>query len=207
MNEKFRDHEVTIAENITRLVLESKLKNLPFAILKKAVPNPPQKDDFNAYKKYINKDLSRIQIEKENLEFFPEWNGIQKALTKIYGNPPNVYNSLMQTNEYSINKVHASLHCDQSDVIHLCCYGSVEWLLIDPEDKEEYRITLEPGDVLYMRGFVLHETTPLSSRGSLIFMNLSYDDFPEPDHSDLTDEERKLIFKKQREYNLNKLNS
>ena len=112
----------------------------------------------------------------------------------MYGNPVNVYNSIMQTNEYSIGKVHASLHCDQSDVVHLCAYGRVEWLLIDPEDKAEYTIILEPGDFLYFRGFVLHETTPLSNRGSLIFMNLSYEDFPDYITESLKTEEERLAF-------------
>jgi hypothetical protein len=199
MNEKFRDTNLSTPQNITKLVLEAKLENLPFAILKGGVQNPPTEEVFNEFKKQLGTQQSRVGISEENLGFFEEWNGIQRALIKIYGNPTKAYNSLMQTNHYSVGKVHASLHCDQSDVVHLACYGSVEWLLIDPEDKQEYRIVLEAGDVLYMRGFVLHETTPLSDRGSLIFMNLSYEDFPDYITGSLkTEEEREAFNKKQR---------
>jgi hypothetical protein len=200
MNETYRDNELSLQENVTKLVLESKLKNLPFGILKAGVQHGYPEENFNNYKKHVGDQESRVAIKQEDLSFFPGWNEIQKELTKIYGNPTNVYNSLMQTNEYSINKVHASLHCDPSDVIHLCCYGSVDWLLIDPEDKAEYRITLEPGDFLYMRGYVLHETTPLSNRGSLIFMNLSYEEFPDQITGSFKNEkEREAFYKKQRE--------
>ena len=194
MNEMFIDNELSVPENVTKLVLEAKLKNLPFAILKAGAENGYPEERFNNYKKHVGDQQSRVAVKEENLGFFPGWEQIQRALTKMYGNPVNVYNSIMQTNEYSIGKVHASLHCDQSDVVHLCAYGSVEWLLIDPEDKQEYKVTLEPGDFLYFRGFVLHETTPLSNRGSLIFMNLSYEDFPDYITGSLKTEEERLAF-------------
>jgi len=103
----------------------------------------------------------------------------------------------MQTKEFSIEKVHASLHPDQSDVVHLCCYGRVEWTLVDSEKKKEYKVILEPGDVLYMRGFTLHETKPLSVRGSLIFMNLSYEEFPDYLTDSFKSEEEAQEFYKQ----------
>ncbi len=113
----------------------------------------------------------------------------------------------MQTNDFSINKVHASLHPDQADIVHLCCYGKVEWLLIDPEDRKEYRVVLEPGDFLYIRGFVLHETIPLSNRGSLIFTNLSYEEVPDTITGTFKSaEEREAFKKKQRETFLQNLN-
>lgn len=197
--ERYRDHELDIPNDIVKLVLESKIKNLPLGILRNAVPHAPTEKHLDSYKEYVKNNGSRVAIKSEDLHFFPEWEGIQRHLTKMYGNAVDVYNSLMQTNELSVNKIHASLHADQSDVVHLCCYGRVDWILIDPEDKKEYNITLEPGDVMYMRGFVLHETIPLSPRGSLIFMNLPYSKFPEPDLSVLTDEEKEAVLKEQKE--------
>jgi hypothetical protein len=200
MYEQTKDKNLSIPENITKLVLEAKLKNLPFAVLKKGVQNIFTEKDFDKYNEYIAKTTSeeaktRVVIEEANLKFFPMWDEIQKALTKIYGNPTTPYNSLMQTWENRIGKVHARLHGDTSDVVHLCCYGTVEWLLIDRENKNQHRITMEPGDVLYMRGFTLHETVPLTSRGSLIFMNLPLEDYPEPVFK--TEEEKKDFFAKQ----------
>lgn len=201
------DENLSLPQNVAKLVLEAKLKNLPFAVLKAGSQNGYDQEIFNTYKKYVNSDKARVPIENENLKFFPGWEEIQRELIKVYGNPTKVYNSLQQTNEHSINKVHASLHCDQSDVVHLCCYGRVKWLLIDPEDKKEYTIILEPGDFLYFRGFVLHETTPLSNRGSLIFMNLPYEEFPDLFTGTFkTAEEREAFKKKQRAEFLENLN-
>lgn len=200
MYEQIKDDKLSIPENITKLVLEAKLKDLPFAVLKRGVENTFTKKDFDKYNEYIanstsEKPKTRVVIQEANLKFFPMWDKIQKALSKIYGNPTNPYNSLMQTWEYAIGKVHARLHGDTSDVVHLCCYGTVEWLLIDREDKNQYRITMEPGDVLYMRGFTLHETVPLTIRGSLIFMNLPLEEYPEPVFK--TEEEEKDFLEKQ----------
>jgi hypothetical protein len=214
MNEQFVDRTLSIPENVTKLVLEAKLKNLPFSILRGGLENLYNEEHFERYKAYIeydkfNKNMTRTGIDKDNLGFFPEWEEIQRALTKIYGNPTNVYNSIMQTSDHTVNKVHASLHHDRSDVVHLACYGQVEWLLIDPEDKKEYKITLGNGDILYMRGLVLHETVPLSPRGSIIFMNLSYEEFPDyltPMLKDKTKEEIEEFQKNQRAQFLENLN-
>jgi hypothetical protein len=204
MYEQIKDTKLSIPENITKLVLEAKLKNLPFAVLKSGIKNTYTKEDFDRYNIYVGNDFysenykSRSVIKEKDLGFFPIWDKIQKDLIKIYGNPTKPYNSIMQTGDHVVGKIHASLHQDRSDVIHMCCYGTVEWLLVDVEKKEEHRITMEPGDVLYMRGYTLHETVPLSVRGSLVFMNLPLEEFPEVDLSKLTDEEQKEWQKKQR---------
>jgi len=204
MYEQIKDTKLSIPENITKLVLEAKLKNLPFAVLKSGIKNTYTKEDFDRYNIYVGNDFysenykSRSVIKEKDLGFFPIWDKIQKDLIKIYGNPTKPYNSIMQTGDHVVGKIHASLHHDRSDVIHMCCYGTVEWLLVDVEKKEEHRITMEPGDVLYMRGYTLHETVPLSVRGSLVFMNLPLEEFPEVDLSKLTDEEQKEWQKKQR---------
>lgn len=202
MYEKNKNAELSIPENVTSLVLEAKLKNLPFAVLKGGVKGIFTKEHFDKYNEHIKNDYysqsyrSRAVIEEEDLKFFPMWYQIQKALIKIYGNPTKPYNSIMQTGEAVIGKVHASLHRDRSDVVHLCCYGTVEWLLVDVEKKEEHRITMEPGDVLYMRGYTLHETVPLSVRGSLVFMNLPLEEFPEIDPKTFKTEEELEEFKR-----------
>ena len=205
MYEQIKDNKLSIPENITKLVLEAKLKNLPFAVLKSGIKNTYTKEDFDKYNTYAGNDFysesykSRSVIKEADLKFFPMWDEIQKALIKIYGNPTSPYNSIMQTGEYVVGKIHASLHLDRSDVIHMCCYGTVEWLLIDTENKKEHRITMEPGDVLYMRGYTLHETVPLSVRGSLVFMNLPLEEFPEVDMNSFeTDEEKKEWQRKQK---------
>jgi hypothetical protein len=204
MYEQIKDDKLSIPENITKLVLEAKLKNLPFAVLKSAIKNTYTKEDFDRYNTYVGNDFysesykSRSVIKEKDLGFFPIWHKIQEDLIKIYGNPTKPYNSIMQTGDHVVGKIHASLHHDRSDVIHMCCYGTVEWLLVDVEKKEEHRITMEPGDVLYMRGYTFHETVPLSVRGSLVFMNLPLEEFPEVDLSKLTDEEQKEWQKKQR---------
>lgn len=202
MYEQIRDEKLPITENITKLVLEAKLKNLPFAVLKGGVKNVFKKEHFDRYNQHIGNDYysesyrSRSAIKEEDLKIFPMWYQIQKALARIYGNPGNTYSSIMQTGEHAIGKVHASLHRDRSDVVHLCCYGTVEWLLVDVELKQEFRITMEPGDVLYMRGYTLHETIPLSDRGSLVFMNLPLEEFPEIDPKTFKSEEELEEFKK-----------
>ena len=204
MHEQIKDTKLSISENITKLVLEAKLKNLPFAVLKSGIKNTYTKEDFDRYNIYVGNDFysenykSRSVIKEKDLGFFPIWHKIQEDLIKIYGNPTKPYNSIMQTGDHVVGKIHASLHHDRSDVIHMCCYGTVEWLLVDVEKKEEHRVTMEPGDVLYMRGYTLHETVPLSVRGSLVFMNLPLEEFPEVDLSKLTDEEQKEWQKKQR---------
>jgi hypothetical protein len=202
MYEQIRDEKLPITDNITKLVLEAKLNNQPFAVLKGGVKNVFTKEHFDKYNEHIKNDYysgtyrSRAVIKDEDLNFFPMWYQIQKALIKIYGNPTQPYNSIMQTGEHAIGKVHASLHRDRSDVVHLCCYGTVEWLLVDVEKKEEHRITMEPGDVLYMRGYTLHETVPRSHRGSLVFMNLPLEEFPEIDPKTFKTEEELEEFKR-----------
>ena len=184
MNEKPFDKSISPTENVTRMILEAKIKDLPFAVLKGGFENVFTREHFDAYNEFVKNgefgnSRSRIALKEENFRFFPGWDQIQRALVKIYGNPTDTYSSIMRTSDFSVGKVHASLHLDTSDVVHLCCYGRVEWLLVDPNDKKEYTVVLEPGDMLYMRGYTLHETVPLSDRGSLIFMNLSYEEFPD----------------------------
>jgi len=183
--------------HVAEHVLKAKLQDLPFSVLKNAVGNPPSKKDFL---NYLNVDImtkSRIPIPHKDLHNFPEWEDIRKNLSRIYGNIETDYNSIMQTSEEAVGSIHASMHHDLSDVIHLNCYGRVEWLLVDPYEfrnnknrsEIETRVILEPGDLLYMRAQTLHETIPLTERGSLIFMNLPYND----------DEEIPLNRDKQRE--------
>ena len=169
---------------ISKHVLEAKIKDLPFSVLKNAVKNPPTKKDFDYYiDNYTPGKATRVSIPHKDLRFFPEWHAIREDLVKIYGNIDTDYNSIMHTKDKYKGKIWASLHDDVSDVVHLNCYGRVEWLLVDPQEvgpgksisEIGKRVILEPGDLLYMRGRTLHETIPLSERGSLIFMNLPYD--------------------------------
>jgi hypothetical protein len=167
--------------NICKLVLEAKLQNLPFAVLKNAIKNPPNKQMFDKFyfeKKSLKK---RLEISKEDLKIFGEWAEIERSLANLYGNISNQYNTIIKTEKNEVDKVFAVLHNDTSDVVHFNCYGEVEWLLIDPDDfnKTEHKIIMQPGDVMYMKGWTLHETTPYSERGSLIFMNLPYEEIPE----------------------------
>jgi len=173
-----------MTDEISKHVLETKIKDLPFSVLRKAVKNPPTKEDFLNYINENNMaEKSRIDISHKDLYLFPILKDIRENLAKIYGNISTDYNSLMITREYDVNKTWASLHDDISDVVHLNCYGTVEWLLANPEEFGSgksietigQKVILEPGDVLYMRGRTLHETKPLSERGSYIFMNLPYD--------------------------------
>jgi len=169
---------------ISKHVLEAKIKDSPFSVLKNAVKNPPTKKDFDYYiDNYTSGQATRIDIPHKDLRLFPVWQTIREDLVKIYGNIETDYNSLMRTQGGDIGKIWASLHDDVSDVVHLNCYGRVEWLLVNPQEvgpgksisEIGKRVILEPGDLLYMRGRTLHETIPLSERGSLIFMNLPYD--------------------------------
>ena len=170
------------------------MQDLPFSVLKNSISFKVTPEDFLEYSNYHHREKkqkiknfddsckrnTREDISNEDLTYFPGWSEIVNDLAKLYGNTDTYYLSLMQTGESFVNKVHATLHNDQSDVVHINCFGTVNWLLMDPFDKNktEHRITLEPGDLLYMRGWTLHETTPLTERGSLIFMNLPYVQIP-----------------------------
>ena len=169
---------------ISKHVLEAKIKDLPFSVLKNAVKNPPTKKDFDYFiDNYTSGKETRVNIPHKDLRFFPVWQTIREDLVKIYGNIETDYNSLMRTEDKDKEKTWASLHDDVSDVVHLNCYGRVQWLLVDPQEVGPGKslseigkiVVLEPGDLLYMRGRTLHETIPLSERGSIIFMNLPYD--------------------------------
>ena len=76
MYEQIKDEKLSIPENITNLVLEAKLKNLPFAVLKGGVKNIFSKEDFDKYNEHIKNDFysqtykSRAVIEEEDLKFF-----------------------------------------------------------------------------------------------------------------------------------------
>lgn len=170
------------------------MQDLPFSVLKNSVDFKYGPEDFLKYSNYYHREKgqdaasfeescrrnTREDIADDDLNYFPGWSGVVKDLSKLYGNTDTYYLSLMQTGSTFADRVHATLHNDQSDVVHINCFGNVDWLLIDPfdETKTEHRITLEPGDLLYMRGWTLHETTPRSERGSLIFMNLPYVQIP-----------------------------
>jgi hypothetical protein len=179
---------------IVEHILQAKMQDLPFSVLKNSVEFSYGPEDFLKYSNYHHRDKgkaldsfqdscnrnTREDIKDDDLNYFPGWSTVVKDLAKLYGNTDTYYLSLMQTGETFANRVHATLHNDQSDVVHINCFGKVDWLLMDPfdENKTEHRITLEPGDLLYMRGWTLHETTPLTERGSLIFMNLPYVQIP-----------------------------
>jgi hypothetical protein len=176
---------------IVQAILEAKLQDLPFYVLKNGIDWQVTEKDFLNYSNYYHKEIletfdkscrrnTREDISNDDLRYFPDWSMTVKELSKLYGNTDTYYLSLMQTGDVHNKSVHAVLHNDQSDVVHINCFGKVEWLLIDPydESKTEHRVILESGDVLYMRGWTLHETTPLTPRGSLIFMNLPYVPIP-----------------------------
>ncbi len=133
----------------------------------------------------------RQTIEADHLNYFPEWKIIVKDLSKLYGNIDTYYLSLMQTGEKSINTIHAGLHNDSADVVHINCFGQVEWTLVDPNDvdQKENKVVLEPGDMLYMRGMTLHQTIPLTKRGSLIFMTLPLN----TDYNFSTDNQKEML--------------
>ena len=188
------------------------MQDLPFFVIKDSVDFQYGPEDFLKYSNYLHKNKpvdnfldsclrnTRDPIADKDLSYFPDWSQTVLALRKLYGNVDTHYLSLMQTSKpYSI-QVHATLHNDQSDVVHTNCFGRVEWLLIDPfdENKTEHRVILEPRDTLYMRGWTLHETTPLTERGSLIFMNLPYVEIPK----DLNKETQKNDVLKSRNKNL-----
>lgn len=179
-------------DKIVRHVLESKLQDLPFAVLKNAMDKEITSENFLKYYNDKNNDNvknfddlfsleTRPDLLEEDYHYFEGWDKVVRNLSKLYGNTDQYYTSIMQTGLWRIGQIHAQLHNDVSDVVHLNCFGRVQWLLIDPFDTEktEHIVILEPGDLLYMRGWTLHETTPLSSRASLIFMNLPYYPLPE----------------------------
>ena len=185
---------------ICKHVLRAKIDDLPFSVFKNAVKNPPDKDRFDSYmQKFTDGTRFRVEIPYENMYYFPVWKSIREELVRIYGNINTDYNSLHQTGRDAIGRIWASLHDDVADVIHLNCYGRVEWLLADPQEFGPgktietigQKVTLGPGDLLYMRGRTLHETRPLSERGSLIFMNMPYSGgIGAPDPDDILNLER-----------------
>ena len=174
-----------MTSKIVKHILESKINDLPFSILKNSLDSEITPDMFMEYCNSLydenitdwNRNCFRSPrqtIDFNTLTHFPEWKLIVKDLSRLYGNIDTYYLSLMQTGDKSINTVHAGLHNDNADVIHINCFGRVEWTLVDPNDlnQKEHKVILEPGDMLYMRGMTLHQTLPLSRRGSLIFMTL-----------------------------------
>ena len=174
-----------MTSKIVKHILESKINDLPFSILKNSLDSEITPDMFMEYcNSLYNENITdwnrncfrspRQTIDFNTLTHFPEWKLIVKNLSRLYGNIDTYYLSLMQTGDKSINTVHAGLHNDNADVIHINCFGRVEWTLVDPNDltQKEHKVILEPGDMLYMRGMTLHQTLPLSRRGSLIFMTL-----------------------------------
>jgi hypothetical protein len=190
---------------IVKHVLEAKLQDLPFSVLKNSIDFEITPEMFLDYcnsiyldEKITDWDRSCWRSPRQTIDFntlthFPEWKSIVKDLSRLYGNIDTYYLSLMQTGDKSINTVHAGLHNDSADVIHINCFGRVEWTLVDPNDIDltEHKVILEPGDLLYMRGMTLHETFPLTRRGSLIFMTLPlqiYDGLP-----DVAEQKEKLL--------------
>jgi len=174
-----------MTSKIIKHILESKINDLPFSIFKNSLDSEITPDMFMEYcNSLYDEDITdwnrncfrspRQTIDFNTLTHFPEWKSIVKDLSRLYGNIDTYYLSLMQTGDKSINTVHAGLHNDHADVIHINCFGRVEWTLVDPNDhtQKEHKVILEPGDMLYMRGMTLHQTLPLSRRGSLIFMTL-----------------------------------
>ena len=190
---------------IVKHILEAKLQDLPFSVLKNSIDFEITPEMFLDYCNSIFLDEKitdwnrncwrspRPSIEESGLKYFPGWDKVVKDLSRLYGNSNSYYISLMQTGDKSINTTHASLHNDTADVIHINCFGNVEWTLVDPNDinQTEHKVILEPGDLLYMRGMTLHETLPLSRRGSLIFMTLPYEEAPK--NLDISTQKEKLV--------------
>jgi hypothetical protein len=119
---------------------------------------------------------SRGPIKNEDLHFFPGMGKIIKDVEEIYGTDSQM--SYITTDGAASNSVHAEMHNDKGDVLHFACEGEVEWKLISPSiDKHDakpediFTITLKAGDVLWFRSWTSHETTPLSNRAGIIWLN------------------------------------
>ena len=133
--------------------------------------------DENGYSRNkFNWPSSRGPFKKEDLEYFPGILEHVKELEKIYGTDNQM--SYMSTGESVSNIVHASMHNDKGDVVHFACEGQVKWRLIPPmiqekdaKPKDIVEIIINGGDVLWFRSWTGHETTPLSARAGIIWLN------------------------------------
>jgi hypothetical protein len=121
-------------------------------------------------------DSSRGPIKHGDLHFFPGIAKIIAGAEKIYGIDNQI--SYITTQEDANNLIHAQMHNDKGDVLHFACEGDVKWRLIPPGIKIQdakiediFTITLKAGDVLWFRGWTSHETTPLTARAGIIWLN------------------------------------
>jgi hypothetical protein len=168
-------------DKIVDHVIDAKSKDLPFSVLDKAFDTPPNENNFKKYLNEVNKRHFRMTLSMHDYKYFSTWGTTVSELIKFYGNNPDAMCTLIHNlGEDVISGVAASLHDDRPDVIHYNCFGYVKWKLkaSDQETREEYKdkvfeITLEPNQVIYIKGMTLHETTPLTKRGSLIFRSFT----------------------------------
>lgn len=133
-------------------------------------------DEYGNSRRAFGWDADRGPLKNEDLKYFPGLEKIIKEVEDIYGTDNQI--SYMSTGPDNANRVHAIMHNDKGDVLHFACEGQVEWRLIHPNiikeeatEEEIVKLTLNAGDVLWFRSRTSHETTPLSARAGIIWLN------------------------------------
>jgi hypothetical protein len=133
-------------------------------------------DDDGLVKDKFDWPSSRGPFKHEDLKYFPGISEHIEELEKIYGKDNQM--SYMSTGDHYVNNVHASMHNDKGDVVHFACEGQVKWRLISPiieqknaKPEDIIEVIINEGDVLWFRGWTSHETTPLSDRAGIIWLN------------------------------------
>ena len=155
----------SISYHITR----AKEKDLCFYVLKNFYKNSPTRRDFNKYISEHNVSGGKPEVIEEHFYYFNNWTGLLKDLSTVYPDTHLSYTSLIWTDEKDISVGGTELHNDPSDVIHINCYGSVEWNILD-KCQNMHTFVLNDGDALYLKQGTMHSTRVISPRGSLIYM-------------------------------------
>lgn len=171
---------------ISELIKDVKIKNLNYNIFRNVFDDVYTLNDFQntQWGKHIErknkKKYYRNFIEKEDEKYFDknvqnfikDLNLIDHGFIKNqFENPKkeDYFVSFMLTDEKEKNKIWATLHGDDYDVFWWSVCGSVEWMLEDFDGNKSFEI-LNPGDVLYLKAGIKHQTRPLSARLSFIYM-------------------------------------
>jgi len=152
--------------SISSYIKKAKENNLSFYVLKGFYKDAPTQLDFKRYISENNIHGDKPDIEKKYFSYFKNWRELIEDLSAIY--PDTGSSSLIWTEEKDLSIGGIDIHNDPTDVIHVNCYGRVEWKIID-SCQNEHIVILSPGDILYLKQGVLHQTKPITARGSLIY--------------------------------------
>ena len=157
--------------SISNLVKEAMAKDEQFFVFKNAIAKPPTEKELYTYftNKVLHKDeqflRSRGDIPPDHYSYFGDMESNIKELYDLFC--VEYRTTFIRTS--LVNEVWASMHNDDGHTVHFNCLGRVRWRLQNKEGGEIHEVVLEPGDILYFKPMVQHETIPLTTRYGYIF--------------------------------------